>query len=94
MEVSIGNPYSDIQNDDLFIRYFDDQLNDNELIWHRDKRNREVTVLEGMNWKFQYDNSLPFVLKVGDIIRVPAETYHRLIKGTTALSLKIKEIEE
>lgn len=94
MEVSIGNPYSDIQNDDLFIRYFDDQLNDNELIWHRDKRNREVTVLEGMNWKFQYDNSLPFVLNVGDIIRVPAETYHRLIKGTTALSLKIKEIEE
>jgi quercetin dioxygenase-like cupin family protein len=94
VEVFTGKPYNDILNEGYFIRNFDNLLNSDELIWHRDKKNREVTVLEGNNWKFQYDNCLPFVLFKGDTIRVPAEIYHRLIKGTTALSLKIKEIEE
>lgn len=85
-------PYNDVQKNNFFIRTFDENLIDHELIWHRDKKNREITVLNGMNWKFQYDNSLPFILKIGDRIHVPAETYHRLIKGTTALSLKIIEL--
>lgn len=87
-------PYNDI--DDVtsghFIRNFGVRLSGNELVWHRDKKDRIVEVLEGENWRFQYDNSLPFELKIGDIICVPAETYHRLLKGTTALSLKIKEL--
>jgi len=90
----MNNPYKDVQKTDFFLRKFDNNINQNELIWHRDKKNREVTVLNGMNWKFQYDNSLPFILRIGDTFRVPAETYHRLIKGTTALLLKIKELEE
>ena len=90
----MNNPYNDVQKTDFFLREFDNNINQNELIWHRDKKNREVTVLNGMNWKFQYDNSLPFILRIGDTFRVPAETYHRLIKGTTALLLKIKELEE
>jgi len=94
VEISTGKPYSDEKNDGYFIRHFDDSLKNNELIWHRDKKNRQITVLNGDDWKFQYDNSLPFVLNIGDIICVPAEIYHRLIKGTTALSLKIEEIEE
>jgi hypothetical protein len=94
VEVSTGNPYSDDFSIDYFVRHFDNNLSNDELIWHRDKENREITVLEGKNWSFQYDNSLPFELKVGDTIRVPAEIYHRLIKGTTALSLKIKELKE
>lgn len=90
----MNNPYDDMQKNDFFLRKFDNNINQNELIWHRDRKNREVTVLNGMNWKFQYDNSLPFILRIGDTFRVPAETYHRLIKGTTALLLKIKELEE
>lgn len=89
------NPYNDVTYDihkrNNFIRTFDCNVSDDELVWHRDKRNRTVLVLQGMGWKFQFDDQLPFELQVGDIIYIQKEVFHRIFKGKNNLVLQIEE---
>ena len=62
-----------------------------ELVWHRDKCDREVRVVHGHGWKFQYDENLPVELSEGDSISIKKGVYHRLIMGDDDLVLKIEE---
>jgi hypothetical protein len=88
----VVNPYTDNQlNPDERIRVFEVDTNDEELVWHRDKRNRKVEVLEGKGWMFQYENGLPFPMEVGDTLDITKKEYHRIIKGDTSLKIKITE---
>ena len=49
-------PFTEIQiNEKTFIREFSSKVDEMELIWHRDKENRHIKVLEGNGWKFQFD---------------------------------------
>ena len=70
------------------IREFDEELEDRELIWHRDTETRRVSVLSGKDWKLQLDNELPQKITKNKLF-IPKETYHRLIKGSGNLSVKI-----
>lgn len=91
-ETSTGKPYKDAPlESNRFLRKFFESVDSSELIWHRDKKNRTIKVLEGNDWMFQYDNSLPFVLEKNKTYTVQAETFHRLIKGTGNLILEIEE---
>lgn len=76
--------------DDGDIREFSAQVLSSELVWHRDLENRIVTVLEGIGWQFQYDDGLPFNLNINDKVFISSMQYHRVLKGTTNLKLKIK----
>ena len=69
-------------------------VEDKELIWHRDKLDRKIKVVSGVNWKLQMDNELPEVLKVGNEYNIPKMVYHRLHKGEGRLIIDIKEYEE
>ena len=89
---SSGKPYTQIEKEDCIIRTFDQSVLNEELVWHRDKKDRYVEVLEGEDWKFQYDNELPFVINVGMKFKVESLVYHRLHKGSTNLILRIMEI--
>ncbi len=82
-------PYNQIRKDNLIVRTFSQNIDEDELVWHRDKRDREVTVLQQTDWQFQFDNELPQVLK--DTIFIPKNMYHRLIKGTGNLNIQIHE---
>jgi len=84
-----SSPYKQVEENDLLIRTFTQDVNEDELVWHRDRRDRRVTVLEETDWKFQFDNELPQVLK--DVIFIPKNTYHRVIKGTGELTISIQE---
>ena len=84
---SIGRPYKDIG----VVRIFYSDVKSNELVWHRDKEDRKITVVEGEGWQFQFNGSLPFELKEGQIFDIPEGLYHRVIKGKTNLVLKIKK---
>ena len=84
-------PYTQTYDNGVIIRQFDEDVNDDELIWHRDKRTREITILEGEGWKLQLDNQLPQELKQGKLYTIPEMAYHRLIKGTGKLVVKIWE---
>jgi hypothetical protein len=85
-----GNPYNEVsKGNNTYIREFSTDTDSSELIWHRDKEDREVTILEGNGWKFQRDNELPFILKKGDTIYIKKNEYHRIIKGDTDLKISL-----
>ena len=83
------NPYIERRKDNLIVRTFSQDIDEEELVWHRDREDREVTILEETDWQFQFDNELPQVLK--NTIFIPKNTYHRLIKGTGELNVHITE---
>lgn len=72
------------------IREFDENIDSKELIWHKDKEDRIVEVLSNENWFFQMDNELP--KKLEGKVFVPKETFHRVIKGTGNLLVKITKL--
>ena len=86
-------PYIDSYIDNrTFLRKFED-VDEKDLIWHEDLRDREVEVLKVGKWSFQFDNQMPFELKKGDIIKIPKNEIHRLILHEGNLLLKISEID-
>lgn len=73
-----------------YIREFDSDVTTHELEWHLDKEDRLIEVLENHgNWLVQLNNSLPTPLDKK--IFIPKETYHRVIKGSGKLVVKIKK---
>ena len=93
VETSIGNVYTDSKVGNIVTRVFDQDCKPEELVWHRDKKNRVIKIISGVNWKFQHDNELPFVMKIGDKIKINKETYHRIHKGDGKLIIEIEEHE-
>jgi quercetin dioxygenase-like cupin family protein len=84
------HPYTDLETTDKYIiREFGQDIDSIELVWHQDKEDRLVEVLEGEGWKFQRDNNVPVDMKIGDRIFIPEGEIHRIIKGTTNLKIKI-----
>lgn len=84
-------PYSQEINGDLIKRNFEENVDVDDLIWHRDKRDRLVTVLEGSNWYLQMENELPVLLEKNQQYFIPKEQFHRVIKGNGNLKIDIKE---
>ena len=78
-------PYQDSSN----IRLFSKDVDPMDLVWHQDKEDRDIEVLEGEGWQIQFDNELPFELKKGDRIFITEGRIHRTLKGTTDLKIKI-----
>lgn len=73
--------------ENIFIREFNQETDSSEMIWHRDKEDRIIESLEETDWMFQLDNQLP--QKISGEIFIPKEVYHRLIKGTGDLKIKL-----
>ena len=79
------NPYINKDN----IRTFSKDVDPMELVWHQDKEDREIEILEGRGWELQMDNELPFDLIKGDRIFITEGRIHRILKGTTDLKIRI-----
>jgi len=73
------------------IREFRDSTPTEELEWHMDRRDRQVTVVEGAGWKLQLENGLPFPMIAGSTYTIPKESWHRLVKGHGNLKVLIRE---
>jgi quercetin dioxygenase-like cupin family protein len=85
-------PYTQQQiTDESFLREFSESVDSEELVWHRDRRDRLVKVIDGKGWKFQLDNKLPVEINEGDEFYIPKNTYHRIHKGTSNLKVQIQE---
>ena len=87
-----GRPYSEKEQDGYIIREFSRNTPTYELVWHRDKKDRVVETTHNTDWLFQLDNQLPQRLTKKKLF-IPKETYHRLIKGTGDLVVKIWQKE-
>ena len=84
-------PFVDTLKDGYIIRTFAADTNKQYLVWHRDHKDRYIECEHETDWKFQFDNDLPLDLSNRKLF-IPKDTYHRLIKGTNKLTVKIKEI--
>ena len=82
-------PYQELRTFDTILRKFKEDINEGELVWHRDRRDRKVEILNNTNWMVQLEDEIPHQLK--ETIFIPKNTYHRLIKGAGDLDLRILE---
>ena len=81
-------PYKDIEvTDKYIIREFNENIDPIELMWHRDDENRTLEILGETDWKLQLDNQLP--TSINEQIFIEKHQWHRVIKGTGTLKLKI-----
>jgi hypothetical protein len=56
-------------------------------MWHSDDDNRTVEIVGKTDWKLQLENKLPTSINLP--IFIPKHEWHRVIKGTGNLRLKI-----
>lgn len=86
---NIYKPYEDIIiSDKTIIRTFKGSSYDE--LWHRDKEDRKIEVIQNDGWMFQYDNELPILLNTS--IFISKQTWHRIIKGQGILKIKITKL--
>jgi hypothetical protein len=84
----MNQPYTDIEvTDKYIIREFNENIDPIELMWHRDNEDRTLEIVGETNWRIQLDNKLPILLE--NHIFIPKHEFHRVIKGTGTLKLKI-----
>ena len=74
-------------SDNVFIREFSQITDSGEFMWHRDREDRIIESIETTDWKIQLDNELP--KEINEKVFIPMGIYHRLIKGTNDLKIKL-----
>ena len=84
-------PYTDLETTDKYtLREFSQNIDPIELMWHRDDEDRLVEIIGDTDWKLQLDNQLP--TSMNEPIFIPRHEWHRVIKGTGNLKLKIHKV--
>lgn len=84
-------PFAEIKvEENVYERIFDEDIDPEELKWHRDGEDRKVKALYDTDWSIQLDNELPQSLK--EEVFIPKGLYHRLIKGTGDLVIVVKKL--
>jgi hypothetical protein len=86
MEIRL--PFEETQiSEDTYIREFSQSSDVNEFMWHRDDEDRVIVTIEPTDWKIQLENKLPQSL--GSTVFIERGEWHRLIKGTGNLKIKV-----
>jgi hypothetical protein len=84
-------PFKEIHlKDNLYLREFEESVDVDDLEWHRDREDRIVEIIGETDWQLQIDNELPKVM-TGKLF-IPKEIWHRVIKGTGELKVKITKL--
>jgi len=84
----MSKPYINLEEtEEYIVREFDQTIDPHELVWHRDQEDRLVVPLNENNWMVQMDNKLPQPLN--EKVFIPKEEFHRVIKGSGNLRVKI-----
>lgn len=82
------NPYFEyVINKNEVIRVFENDNLETEELWHQDDENRTLEIIGNTDWQLQLENRLPTSLNKP--IFIPRYTWHRVIKGTGVLMVKI-----
>lgn len=72
------------------IRRFGRDVDEEELVWHRDREDRLVRVVGETDWKIQLDNKIP--QEVHNVF-IPKGVYHRLLKGSEDLVIEVIRLD-
>lgn len=74
----------------VYIRLFSPDVEDEELIWHWDKEDRAVLVLQSGGWAYEQKGLPHRILRDEEGIFIPKGIWHRVIKGDDDLIVKVK----
>ena len=77
-------------SDNTFIREFNQDTDSGEFMWHRDREDRIIESIGETDWLFQIDDELP--KKIDSEIFIPKGVYHRIIKGSGNLKIKLQKL--
>ena len=89
--MDIGKPYIDLEvTDEYIIREFNEGIDPIELLWHRDDEDRLIEIIGDTDWSIQLENQLP--ASMNKPIFIPRHEWHRTIKGTGKLRIKIHKL--
>lgn len=83
-------PYTEEYADGWFYRSFTEETAKSEMVWHRDREDRIIEAVQPTDWLLQMEDSLPVSIE-GQIF-VPMGAWHRAIKGTGELKIRIKKL--
>ena len=86
-------PFTQTNKEGKIIRKFSPSVDDHELKWHQDEKDRIITVIESGGWEFQLDDDLPNKLQKDQKFRIPKFVWHRVIKGKEDLIVEIEETD-
>ena len=87
----MSRPYIDLEvTDKYIIREFNEDIDPIELLWHRDDEDRLIEIIENTDWFIQLENQLPS--SMNSPIFIPRHEWHRTIKGTGKLRIKIYKL--
>ena len=85
-------PFQQQNIEGKIIRTFLPDVEEEELKWHQDLKDRKVTIIQDGGWQFQIEDGLPNKLSVDQQIFIPKFVWHRVIKGKDNLVVEIEEI--
>jgi hypothetical protein len=84
-------PYQESQITDIsYIRTFYENVDSGDFTWHRDREDRIIESIDFTDWMIQLENELPKSLN--QKISIPMGVWHRVIKGTGDLKIKLIKI--
>jgi hypothetical protein len=83
-------PFTELKEQGYYIREFSQEVPEEELVWHRDREDRIVEPLHNTDWKLQLDDELPVI--IDKPIFIKRDIFHRLIKGTDSLKIKVTKL--
>jgi len=84
-------PFTQETFDGKILRTFSSEVNEDELKWHYDLKDRKIQIIKGDNWELQMDKELPEKLTPLKEYFIPKGVYHRVIKGQSDLVVLIEE---
>ena len=79
----------EILSDNIFIRVFSQDTESGDFMWHRDFEDRIIESIVDTDWQVQLDDELPKVIE-GEVF-IPMGVYHRVIKGTGDLKIRLQK---
>ncbi len=82
-------PFNQVKEGNRVIREFRGDIDPSELVWHQDREDRTVKVIEANGWGYQLDNQLPLLLEDRQELFIPKMMYHRVIKGNGPLVVEV-----
>jgi len=84
-------PFEQKLKEGKLYRTFSPDVDSDELVWHQDLMDRVVTIVSCGGWKFQREDELPIKLLNEQILFIPKNSWHRVIKGNSELIVEIEE---
>jgi hypothetical protein len=85
-------PFKEEIISDIFTREFGQHTDSGDYLWHRDREDRVIESIGETDWQIQMDDELPKFIK--GKIYIPLGIYHRVIKGTGNLKIKLIKIKK